>query len=117
MCTHSPHANLFVDDVHPSQAVEAEAVQALLAWLVNRVESGAGILLLSAVKWARLCGLCLQIGLWTNHWLEANLLLVGSRRRVRIFRFWEIIRPIVLQKRKGFLVLSLGEQQGWHADE
>lgn len=29
--------------------VEAEAVQALLAWLVNRVESGAGILLLSAI--------------------------------------------------------------------
>lgn len=32
---------------HPP--VEAEAVQALLAWLVNRVESGAGILLLSTV--------------------------------------------------------------------
>jgi len=32
-----------------SVPVEAEAVQALLAWLVNGVESGAGILLLSAV--------------------------------------------------------------------
>lgn len=29
--------------------VEAEAVQTLLAWLVNRVESGAGVLLLSAI--------------------------------------------------------------------
>lgn len=29
--------------------VEAEAVQTLFAWLVNRVESGAGILLLSAI--------------------------------------------------------------------
>ena len=29
--------------------VEAEAVEALLAWLVDRVESGAGILLLSAI--------------------------------------------------------------------
>lgn len=29
--------------------VEAEAVQALLAWFVNGVESGAGILLLSAI--------------------------------------------------------------------
>lgn len=36
----------------PCIPVEAEAVEALLAWLVNRVESGAGILLLSAVwKW------------------------------------------------------------------
>lgn len=29
--------------------VEAEAVQTLFAWLVNRVKSGAGILLLSAI--------------------------------------------------------------------
>lgn len=29
--------------------VEAETVQALLAWLVNRIESRAGILLLSAI--------------------------------------------------------------------
>lgn len=29
--------------------VEAEAVQTLFAWLVNRVESGAGILLLPAI--------------------------------------------------------------------
>lgn len=36
----------------PCIPVETEAVEALLAWLVNRVESGAGILLLSAIwKW------------------------------------------------------------------
>lgn len=122
MRTHSPHADLLVDDVHPSQTVEAEAVEALLAWLVDRVESGAGILLLSAIERARLCGLRLQIRpgfFWTDHRLQLNLLLVGSRKRFTIFSLWilwEIIQPIVLQKRKRFLVLALGEQQNWHAD-
>lgn len=38
-----------VGSVWAAVPVEAEAVQTLLAWLVNRVESGAGILLLSAI--------------------------------------------------------------------
>lgn len=57
MCTHRPHTHLFVDNVHPSQAVEAETVQALFAGLVNGIESGAGVLLFSAVERARFCGL------------------------------------------------------------
>lgn len=35
MCTDGPYTHLLVDHIHPSQAVEAEAVQALLAWLVD----------------------------------------------------------------------------------
>lgn len=119
MCTHGPHAHLLVDDVHSSQTVEAEAVEALLAWLVDRVESGAGILLLSAIQRAWLRGLRLQLRpwfLWTNHRLQSDLLLVGARKRVWILRVWKIICVIVFQ-RKWLLVLRLGEQQNWHADE
>lgn len=123
MRAHSPHAHLLVDDVHPSQAVEAKAVQALLAWLVNGIESGAGILLLSAVQRAGLCGFGLQVRPWTvgtDHWLKANLLLVGSRRGIggfSVWALWKVIWAIILQIRDLILKLGLGEQQHWHADQ
>lgn len=118
MCAHGPHTHLLVDDVHPSQAVEAEAVQTLLAWLVNRVESGAGVLLLSAIKRAGLRGLSLRLWiLWTDHGFKANLLLVGSKNRIVVWTLWKVIWAIVLQKRERFLALDLGEQQHLHADQ
>lgn len=50
-----------VDDIHPAEAVEADLVQTLFARLVDRVEAGAGVLLLPAVKRPGLRGLSLQI--------------------------------------------------------
>lgn len=61
MGTNRADTDFLVDDVHSAKAVEADLVETLFARLVYGVEAGAWVLLLTAVKGPRLCGLCLCV--------------------------------------------------------
>lgn len=85
--------DLLVDDIYTAEAVEADLIETLFTGLVDGVETGTWVLLLSAVKRSGLCGLRLCVSwLWGGGWddfllnllLGLELLLWGPRAHLLV---------------------------------
>lgn len=94
MSTDGADANFLVDHVDSTEAVKTEALEALLAGSVDRIEPGARILLLPAVKRPRLRWFCLKlcfcvIKVWviiSRRYRRLSVLILKRRLQGVLFR-------------------------------